>query len=139
MGHMTRLYGYIDADESFPEENAARIAALPSEHDEPIPGIIHRGIKREMFAAPTRGYYGQLITFGQYYNGVETWWEHWRTQFEDLLRTMYWDTAHVFMDTELWGSYHSTWERRRLVDPDEADPGPTTNWHYNGLTHSIIR
>lgn len=123
MGHMTRPYGYIDADESFTEENAARIAALPSEHD--LPTL--RSITREMFAAPVRGYCGRLITFGQCYNGVETWWDLRRTQFEDLLRTMYWKAARVFMDTECWGSYHFIWERRLPEDLDEAASGPTTN------------
>src|SRR5262245_37123370 len=113
MGHPTKLWGYIDSDEESAEANAARIDALPSEREQsdrlPL-------FTREMFATPRKGYLGQLITFGHYYNGVEARWSVWREQFEALLRTLQWDEAHVWLETDLWGDYHCWWKRSSRHD-----------------------
>jgi hypothetical protein len=132
MGHATKLWGYIDADEEYAAENASRIAALPSE-DERQDGIPL--FTREMFSAPQKGYLGQLMTFGRYYNGVETRWTLWREAFEALLRTLEWNQAHVWLETDLWGDYHCWWQRLYPEEQGSAT-GQTEphalEWRYHG-------
>jgi hypothetical protein len=73
---------------------------------------------------------------------VETRWAAWREQFEALLRTLYWDEAEVWLQTDLWGSYHCTWKRRlpTVDDPNDWPPAaPTTEWDYHGPRGNICR
>ena len=128
MGHVADVFGYILGRDDFAKENEARIAALP-EHD------TRPEITRDMFAVPTRehSYLSQLISFGRSYNGVENHWEAWLTKFEALLRGMYWDEAHVYLKTELWGSFHYVWT------PKPDTPLPNQEWTFSGGPRSGIR
>jgi hypothetical protein len=135
MGHFTKVYGYIYALGGHDGENAARIAALPETDTWPY-------LTRDLFAVPNRQhiYWDQLITFGSLYNGVERAWETWLSKFEALLRTMDWDEAHVFLETELWGSYHYVWEPLPYDDqPDKSAPLPIQRWKFSGGPRSNIR
>jgi hypothetical protein len=135
MGHLTIVHGYIHAWEDFSEENAAVIATLPEEDSWPY-------LTRDLFVVPQQkhSYIGQIISFGAAYNGVEGEWEEWLTKFERLLRSLYWDEAHVYLQTELWGSYHYVWEIS--VPPEAAEegiPSPLQHWTFSGGPRSGLR
>jgi hypothetical protein len=135
MGHFTIVHGYINANEAFFEENTAVIAALPEEDSWPH-------LTRDLFVVPQKkhSYDGQIISFGTMYNGVETEWEQWLTKFERLLRSLYWDDAHVYLQTELWGSYHYVW---KIIYPSEGtEEGfqlPLQQWTFSGGPRSGLR
>src|SRR5690606_24209586 len=65
---------------------------------------------REMFSMPgddvfSGTYQTQLILFAASYKAVEYEWEHWLRQFEPLLKSMYWVSATVHLETELSGKH----------------------------------
>ena len=131
MGSFTTLHGYILGIGTHAAENAARIATLPEIDERPVP------LPRGMFAVPANenNYWDQVIAFGLLYNGVQSHWEDWLAKFEALLRTLYWEEAHVYLETEDSGSYHFQWR----VDPPEEEEaaaafwqGPTVRWIYRG-------
>jgi hypothetical protein len=107
MGHATVLHGYIHNWAGHEDENLRQLAALPETDDLPVP------LTRNLFAPAGPGYNSQVIAFGREYNGVEQHWQAWRAKFEDLLRKLYWNEVHLYLETELWGTYHFWWERRR--------------------------
>lgn len=123
MGHISIVHGYIFGLGEWAQDNAARIAALPEHDTRPY-------LTRDMFAVPSmkHSYGDQLITFGLVYNRVEVRWQDWLEKFEALLRTMYWDEAHVYLETELWGNYHYVWTPL----PEAAGDGPTQRWTFSG-------
>ena len=127
MGHPTEVFGYILGIDEFARENGERIAALPEEDSGP-------SLTRDMFAVPRieHSYLGHLIPFGLVYKNVEIFWEAWLTKFEALLRTMYWDEAHVYLHTDCWGSFHYKW-----VPTDDEWPHKT--WEFSGGPRSGIR
>ena len=154
MGHKTILHGYIACvfGLEYARLNGAGLASLPewsAETNNPL-------VSRDMFAQPHNGYLGPIIAFGRSYSGVEGHWQRWREEFESLLRTLYWDEAHVWVETELWGDFHCSWSKR-VPDPDEEEPaeersahapgdtsqdeqlGPTTNWLYRGPERNVVR
>ena len=104
MGHTTILHGYIRCvgGEEYDRLNGEGLDALPKWSAEAQPLI-----SRDMFALSRAGYQGPLIAFGRSYSGVESYWQRWREEFESLLRTLYWDEAHVWVETEWWGDFHS--------------------------------
>jgi hypothetical protein len=142
LGHVTRLHGYIFNWLRHEEDNRARLAALPETEEDAAP------LTRDMFASAGLSYdAAQFIAFARGYNGVEQHWVEWRAKFEALLRTMYWNEAHVYLETEQWGIYHFWWERRWLDENyddrqseeagrDEEDR-PTTEWEYHGMVHNL--
>ena len=135
MGHFTIVHGYIHAWEDFFEENAEIIARLPEEDTWPW-------LTRDLFVVPqrTHSYSRQIISFGTMYDGVEGEWEAWLTKFERLLRRMYWDDAHVYLKTELWGDYHYVWEI--IIPPEVAEEGlegPLQDWTFSGGPRSGLR
>jgi hypothetical protein len=122
VGHTSVVHGYIFGMGTNVSENVASIAALPEHDTRPY-------LTRDMFALPhmDHSYWDQLIAFGLVYNRVELWWEAWLEKFEALLRTMYWDEAHVYLQTDLWGSYHYVWTPL----PIEMS-GPVQQWTFSG-------
>lgn len=122
MGHISIVHGYIEGLGVHAHHNAERIAALPEHDTRPY-------LTRDMFAVPSmkHSYENQLITFGLVYNRVELRWQAWLEKFEALLRTMYWDEAHVYLQTDLWGSYHYVWSPLPVVSDL-----PTQQWTFSG-------
>src|SRR5689334_13579512 len=122
MGHISLVYGYIYGLGTHAQDNAERIAVLPEQDCRPY-------LTRDTFAVRNmeHRYWDQLITFGLVYNRVELFWETWLDKFEALLRTMYWDEAHVYLQTDLWGSYHYVWSPL----PEVGDL-PVQQWTFSG-------
>ena len=137
MGHFTTLFGYINCDEDFFEENRESINALSADDTWPY-------LTRDLFAAPNseHSYDGQLITFGTIYNGVERVWEEWLNKFEKLLRTMHWSDAHVYLQTEWWGNYHYTWQflipNTASLMEDTTSPS-SDHWDFFGGPRTRLR
>ena len=123
MGHPSIVHGYIYGRGEYANEHATAIAALPEQDARPY-------LTRDMFALPSlkHSYYDQLISFGLVYNRVEGCWPQWLEKFEALLRAMHWDVAHVYLETDLWGSYHFVWER----SSEEAGDPPGEEWKFTG-------
>ena len=118
-GRESVVYGCIrdiafgDADQRH-STNCNAILALPEREGWPL-------ICREMFALPVieDDIGAQLVHFGGCYRGVEYEWAQWLQQFETLLKKMYWVSATVQLETELYGVHSFNWE----TDGDFHSPG----------------
>jgi hypothetical protein len=51
-----------------------------------------------------------IIHFAMSYNGIEYEWSEWMNRFENLLRSMYWESVVVHLETELSGLHTFKWE-----------------------------
>lgn len=90
--------------------NWAAIQELPSSLDDDWPFL-----SREMFSMPgpdvySGTYHTQLVHFAASYNSIEYEWERWISRFEAMLRSMYWSSATVHLETELSGKHTFSWE-----------------------------
>ncbi|MBE0483808.1 MAG: hypothetical protein IBX52_09965 [Bacterioplanes sp.] len=88
---------------------------------------------REMFSMPgddvfTGTYQTQIIHFAASYQAVEYEWEHWLRQFEALLKTMYWFSATVHLETELSGKHTFNWQADSLHSPSDAELRMNCEW-----------
>lgn len=139
MSHETIIYGMIDAGELERDDvlnphyalNQAALAALTDDDDDPA-------LVRGMFSiAPAQARYSsQVIHFGASYASLEKSWDRWLEKFEALLRQMYWFSAVVHLDSELFdGDYRYEW---MLTDKafDECLIGdtlqPVNEWEFTG-------
>lgn len=97
--------------------NRAAIAALPAARQ-------WHYLSQEMFALPSQppgdGYFQSgIIHFGACYRAIEYEWNQWMGQFEGLLEQLYWVSAVVHLETELYGNHTFTW-----ASPDDGhQPG----------------
>lgn len=72
-------------------------------------------LTQDMFSVPRfnmSGNYGQtnVIHFGLAYQRVEYEWSQWMKKFENLLKSMYWQSVVVHLETELTGVHNFIWE-----------------------------
>ncbi|MEZ5482819.1 MAG: hypothetical protein R3E73_11810 [Porticoccaceae bacterium] len=78
--------------------NKAALSSLPAAESWPI-------ISREMFSK-TPGMislqHTHVTHFGASCQGIEDEWKHWLEQFENLLRKMYWVSATVHRNRNVW-------------------------------------
>lgn len=107
--------------------NREVVLSLPSIEDWPL-------ISREMFAMPAQGFFladshTDVIHFGSAYKGVEYEWQTWISQFEQLLKQMYWVSATVHLETELSGSHTFSWESDDLYhEPSSGELAVRCEW-----------
>jgi hypothetical protein len=90
--------------------NWAAIQELPSSLDDDW-----LFLAREMFSMSepdvySGTYHTQLIHFAASYNSIEYEWERWISHFEAMLRSMYWSSATVHLETELSGKHTFSWQ-----------------------------
>lgn len=90
-------------------------------------------LKREMFAMSgddifTGAYQTQVIHFAGSYRAVEYEWEAWLRQFEDLLKSMYWVSATVHLETELSGRHTFNWQSEHGHAPSDSDLRMSCEW-----------
>ncbi len=88
---------------------------------------------RDMFAMPgdnvfSGTYHTQLIHFAASYRAVEYEWESWLKQFEALLKSMYWLSATVHLETELSGKHTFNWLEERGHAPSDSDLRMHCEW-----------
>lgn len=88
---------------------------------------------REMFSMPgddvfSGTYQTQLIHFAASYKAVEYEWEHWLRQFETLLKSMYWVSATVHLETELSGKHTFSWNSEQGHSPSDAELRMSCEW-----------
>lgn len=88
---------------------------------------------RDMFAMPgedvfTGTYHTQIIHFAASYKAVEYEWENWLKQFEALLKTMYWMSASVHLETELSGKHTFNWHSERGHTPADSELRMSCEW-----------
>ncbi len=95
---------------------------------------------QEMFSMPHPGrisgsYQTDVMHFGASYKAVEYEWNQWIDQFESLLSKMYWVSATVHLETELYGTHTFTWESSRNYHvPGSGDMYVQCEWsHENYL------
>jgi len=93
---------------------------------------------REMFSLPPGhschgGSHTEVMHFGASYAGVEYEWDAWLTEFESMLRRMYWVSATVHLETELSGVHTFTWESRRSFhEPGSSEMYVRSSWQQEG-------
>ncbi|MEX1034039.1 MAG: hypothetical protein WDZ30_11810 [Cellvibrionaceae bacterium] len=73
-----------------------------------------RFLSQDMFSIPRlesycSQYQTEVMHFGASYKAVEYEWEQWIEAFEALLRSMYWVSATVHLETELSGTHTFNW------------------------------
>ena len=112
--------------------NRQTIAALPEADGWPF-------LCREMFSVPgadTMGgqYQTQVIHFGMSYRAVEYEWEQWLKKFEALLRSMYWVSAVVHLETAFAGHHTFVWESPDLChEPSDSPLKVRCEWAREGV------
>tara|TARA_Y100001001_G_C8005925_1_gene308011 strand:+ start:1865 stop:2308 length:444 start_codon:yes stop_codon:yes gene_type:complete len=108
--------------------NLSAIQALPSGVDDDWSLLC-----REMFSMPgddifSGTYHTQLIQFAASYKAVEYEWEHWLRQFETLLKSMYWVSATIHLETELSGKHTFNWHAELGHAPSDAELRMNCEW-----------
>ena len=108
--------------------NWAAIQALPLGLDEDWSLL-----KREMFSMPGEDvfsgtYQTQLMHFAASYRAVEYEWENWLRQFEALLKSMYWVSATVHLETELSGKHTFSWQADEGHLPSDGELRMSCEW-----------
>ena len=98
---------YLRDESIHRQANRQALLNLPPANEWPL-------ISREMFSipalAPTSGQYQtEVLHFGASYKAIEYEWEQWIADFETLLRSMYWVSATVHLETELSGTHTFVW------------------------------
>ncbi|ASK34192.1 hypothetical protein CEK62_07250 [Alcanivorax sp. N3-2A] len=88
--------------------NRRAIRGLPDAQERPF-------LCQDMFAitgdhATGAGYQTQVIHFGMSYRAVEYEWQQWISQFERLLKQMYWVSAVVHLETDFAGFHTFLWD-----------------------------
>ncbi|MBX2858119.1 MAG: hypothetical protein KTR17_05615 [Cellvibrionaceae bacterium] len=97
--------------------NRQVIFSLPKDDEWPF-------LSQDMFAlshfdaSQTNGFQSPIIHFGAAYRAIEYEWDEWIIHFENLLNRMYWVSATVHLETELFGMHAFSWQL-----PDGAAPG----------------
>ncbi|MEK9711411.1 MAG: hypothetical protein VW258_02485 [Thalassolituus sp.] len=94
-------------------------------------------LKREMFSMSgddifSGAYQTQIIHFAASYRAVEYEWEGWLRQFESLLKSMYWVSATVHLETELSGRHTFNWQAEHGHTPSDADLRMNCEWEREG-------
>lgn len=90
-------------------------------------------LKREMFSVSgddvfSGAYHTRLIHFAASYRAVEYEWENWLKQFEELLKSMYWVSATVHLETELSGKHTFHWHMDQGHVPSMEDLRMVCEW-----------
>jgi len=116
MNHESNVYGYIQYDQrsANSECNQTCVANLPTEPDD-------RLLWRGMFNISTRTDTGSgLIHFAACYDGIEYEWEHWLSQFQQLLQRMRWENATVHLETLFSGNHTFNWENEEGLTTESS-------------------
>lgn len=92
------------------DANRKAMLSLPKSEEWPF-------LCQEMFAIPqmdvhAEAYLTDVMHFGASYRAIEYEWSSWIEKFEHLLNQMYWVSAVVHLETELYGTHTFTWESR---------------------------
>jgi hypothetical protein len=90
-------------------------------------------LKREMFSMAgddifSGAYQTQVIHFAASYRAVEYEWEAWLRQFESLLKSMYWVSATVHLETELSGRHTFNWQAEQGHEPSDTELRMSCEW-----------
>ena len=90
-------------------------------------------LKREMFSMAgddifSGAYQTQVIHFAASYRAVEYEWEAWLRQFESLLKSMYWVSATVHLETELSGRHTFNWQAEQGHEPSDTELRMFCEW-----------
>lgn len=97
--------------------NRQVIFSLPKDDEWPF-------LSQDMFSlshfdsSQTNTFQSPIIHFGAAYRAIEYEWDEWIIHFENLLNRMYWVSATVHLETELFGMHAFSWQV-----PDGAKPG----------------
>ena len=97
--------------------NRRVILALPKQDEWPF-------LSQDMFSlsysdtAQSNTFQSPIIHFGAAYRAIEYEWDEWIKHFENLLNRMYWATATVHLETELFGKHAFSWHL-----PEGGKPG----------------
>lgn len=83
-------------------------------------------------------YHTQVIHFAASYQAVEYYWEKWMAKFEALLRSMYWVSVTVHLDTELSGKHTFIWEAAKAYHSPDEDLSARCEWEKEASFASNI-
>ena len=139
MSHQTIIYGYIEGRvwrkedyRKYQARNIEIVSKLPDEDADPhfVNGIFaskmpNENTKQGTFKTHILHFGVSLKTRGLDQRDI------WIAKFEELLRRLYWGTAIVHIDTEIYGSYKYEWRiklEKIVSNYDVEELSPTTNW-----------
>ncbi len=79
-------------------------------------------------------YRGAIIHFGGRYKSIEQDWEEWLAKYENLLRHLYWQSAVVYLETEVAGHYRFQWwlSSAEFKGFLERPPRLPRTWEFEG-------
>ena len=109
--------------------NRKAILSLPDE-------TVHRPLlSKNMFSLaagqPSKNsLHADLIHFGASYQAIEYEWSAWVEAFEQLLKSMYWVSAVVHLETELTGVHSFTWEAQNGHEPGMNPLSVRCQWSH---------
>lgn len=115
------LYSSNGGDAELHRDNNRKVLmSLPSVEGWPL-------LSREMFSMPVQltdldEVQTDVMHFGSSYKAVEYEWEQWISRFEEVLKSMYWVSATVHLETELNGRHTFTWEAEESYHEPNDEP-----------------
>ncbi|MFT6102330.1 MAG: hypothetical protein ACJATV_001670 [Granulosicoccus sp.] len=137
MSDESTVYGYIKNNSADNErqnylrhaENRQAVKGLPSMDCCSL-------LNQEYFSIPAIHNYDEqpsstIIHFGKVYRGVEYEWSVWISEFEQLLKKMYWNKVVVHLETEVSGVHTFSWESGDEVhSPNDSTLNIRCEWQH---------
>lgn len=143
MGHASIVYGNIIAT-AWKSEDHSKLHRLNAAVIESLPAIDDQfpWITKGMFLVPadTQGIYrDQVIVFGASYKSVEYEWSEWLEKFESILKKLFWISATIHLETELFGDHKYEWlaDCERMDGWFKDEPVVAALWEFKGGPRSF--
>ena len=116
MGETSIVFGRISTyGKEEIQHNINVISALPSETEG------YSMFTNEMFNRNTlNGKMNYTFGFARSYKNIEQRWENWIDEFEQLIRSLKWETINVILETEMFGTHQYFWQKKFYRDNQEV-------------------
>ncbi|WP_337085159.1 hypothetical protein [Elizabethkingia anophelis] len=145
MGHISIVYGKI-IGATWKTDDYHKLQRFNRNiiYDLPLNNTASPLITKEMFAVPDpdkdKIYREQVIVFGASYKDVEDNWAKWLEQFENILRQLFWTSATVHLETELFGRFTFEWtiDLTKTANWFLDVPQPILQWKFESVPRDFF-
>jgi hypothetical protein len=145
-GHIQEPWYFNGSDKELSElweNNKQVIEKLPEKDDF---SFLVRGMfsfsptPQDKYSYSETTYRGRVIYFGGSFSKLYADWSEWLSEFENLLRQLYWEHATVVLVTELYGNHTYHWQATpEAIEKFSLTPPHTVNaWIACGKPRSFL-